>query len=810
MKKCLYFIEIVIFIVGFQLLDAAETSVDSCMIGVTSNASSQVGGRWRTAEGTLNVLFVLAQFPDDSFSVNNTTWPKGSAPTYMNDLVDTSWTGTPTPGSITDYFAQMSFNKLKFIGKTVSVTAPHSRQWYLDNNKKRWYIHKEIVEELDATWDFAEFDNWKYISDYNHSNTPDGVVDMVLFIWRNISNEFPNPKNVKGQLNFEHYGDMGYKDNIYVDNNQRRLKTKTIDGSGVTIINGYSKNIAYRLSIHEFAHHLLGYNDMHTGFGFWGMLSDFGTRCYVANAYERHRLGWINVIDVNNATQTLQKVTLGDYVTTGEAYRIEVDASSHKYFYLENHQRISSWDIPDQDGASGLYVLRQNGALGSNIDIVPADGRYQWSVAGFVDNPSSGSSVTRLPVFKRGVADPLYGYADTDKIPYVDENGKNKILQIEFYKDNNDNTVQKALYKGDAKDQFDLARNVFTPWSNSNSQISQNNATGFGFEVKDVVNGVDTLDLFVNTAENAAPAQPQNFIGATSSNGNPSLSWSANSEPDFSRYELWRSTTELSGYGKIADITNIATTSYQDTNCPSSLPEGKAFYKLRAVDSQNKTSVFTAVETIDVSPDMVQNFNISTASFGSTSRPKLTWTLNTENDMAGYQIERKIGSGNWTIPMNGNVSSSTSEFVDMEIVIGQHFNGQTASYRIRAYDLANLYSDYSPIRSINFNIMFEVGNRPIAKTIKNYNFYSNYPNPFNPSTEIAFDVPELSDVILEVYSLSGEKIASLIHGFKEKGSYRVTFDGANLASGIYINRFSALGQKSGKRFNAVKRMLLIK
>jgi len=187
MKKYLYLIEMIFVLLNGQVAQAGDSVVNNCMTGTTNNSSGQLGGRWKTAEGTLNVLFVFAQFPDDSFYVNDTQWPKGSAPAYMNDIVDPSWTGTPTPGSITDYFAQMSFNKLKFIGKTVSVTARHTRQWYLDNNKKRYDIHKEIVEDLDTTWDFAEFDNWKYNRDYNIVNTPDGTIDMVFFIWRNIS-----------------------------------------------------------------------------------------------------------------------------------------------------------------------------------------------------------------------------------------------------------------------------------------------------------------------------------------------------------------------------------------------------------------------------------------------------------------------------------------------------------------------------------------------------------------------------------------------------------------------------------------------
>jgi hypothetical protein len=85
-----------------------------------------------------------------------------------------------------------------------------------------------------------------------------------------------------------------------------------------------------------------------------------------------------------------------------------------------------------------------------------------------------------------------------------------------------------------------------------------------------------------------------------------------------------------------------------------------------------------------------------------------------------------------------------------------------------------------------------------------FNMYQNYPNPFNPSTTIQYDLPEDVKVVLEVYDIQGQKVKTLVNGFKEAGYYEVIFDGSHLASGLYIYKIKAAD------FSSSKRMLLIK
>jgi len=86
----------------------------------------------------------------------------------------------------------------------------------------------------------------------------------------------------------------------------------------------------------------------------------------------------------------------------------------------------------------------------------------------------------------------------------------------------------------------------------------------------------------------------------------------------------------------------------------------------------------------------------------------------------------------------------------------------------------------------------------------NYELSSNYPNPFNPTTQIRFGLPEANFVRLTVYDVTGREVARLIEAEVGAGYHAVTFDGANLASGVYLYRLEA------GDFIASRKMVLMK
>jgi len=64
--------------------------------------------------------------------------------------------------------------------------------------------------------------------------------------------------------------------------------------------------------------------------------------------------------------------------------------------------------------------------------------------------------------------------------------------------------------------------------------------------------------------------------------------------------------------------------------------------------------------------------------------------------------------------------------------------------------------------------------------------YPNYPNPFNPTTTINYQLPKPGLVTLKIYDILGREVATLENEQKDQGRYSVNFDASRLASGVYI------------------------
>ncbi|RMG43553.1 MAG: T9SS C-terminal target domain-containing protein [Methanobacteriota archaeon] len=108
------------------------------------------------------------------------------------------------------------------------------------------------------------------------------------------------------------------------------------------------------------------------------------------------------------------------------------------------------------------------------------------------------------------------------------------------------------------------------------------------------------------------------------------------------------------------------------------------------------------------------------------------------------------------------------------------------------------------------DVMFQVPTGPTGiepsenLVVKEFKLLGNYPNPFNPSTTIAFQIPKAEHVKLTVYNIAGEQVATLVNNYLEAGKYDVEFDARDLPSGIYFYQIQA------GEYQAVRRMALIK
>ncbi len=92
----------------------------------------------------------------------------------------------------------------------------------------------------------------------------------------------------------------------------------------------------------------------------------------------------------------------------------------------------------------------------------------------------------------------------------------------------------------------------------------------------------------------------------------------------------------------------------------------------------------------------------------------------------------------------------------------------------------------------------------IRKQSLEFRLYDNYPNPFNASTVISFELRVASDVKLIVYDVQGREVQSLVTGHLSLGYHKVVWNAEGFASGVYFARLESEG------FNQMHKLLLIK
>lgn len=138
-----------------------------------------------------------------------------------------------------------------------------------------------------------------------------------------------------------------------------------------------------------------------------------------------------------------------------------------------------------------------------------------------------------------------------------------------------------------------------------------------------------------------------------------------------------------------------------------------------------------------------------------------------------------------------------------EIVLSSRVWGDERHYEYDGETLVDAGSDwmmrvYGSIEDIDDVV--ELGDAIPAE----YSLAQAYPNPFNPSTSISFNVPRISDVQISVFNLVGQEVARVVDGNLKAGTHTAVWNAEGMASGVYFFRMNADG------FNAVRKVMLLK
>ncbi len=779
--------------------------------------SSAIGGQYKPERTDYNgipstaffpVLIVFVQFSDES-SINpnghGNNWLPGREPVFIDnlispvkrDIINGEWWNTYSESTerISDSWMEFSRGHMHIIGEAVSVVLPHPSTYYQIGDQGIEKMNDDMYEILkqDPNIYWPYYDKWRKNGDiYEYGQ--DYYIDMIYKLYRTKISGAGMPaggiaylyNSYQYTVNYPIYSSGG---NTYYINGGFG-----INGSGVTMFSPSNGEFVTSFSQHEHGHYL--YGGGHAPYGkMFGVMAETGLdECL--SPWESIKLGymtprmvdWVNVPP--NNLYTLDDYSSRNNNSEGKVLQIQM-FSTNEFFLIANRRSISTYDklmwgdtcmgdpyfnLGDKNYGKGLYIYHcasgyewngNNLGPASDIDMECADGLWNYTKNRNVQPDWDGQCITYLPFYEKtnpvvDTNDISYwgypGYRD----PFIARDGKSVNEYIGNYSVSlswfgiGERGSNQPCSLGIGKDK--IYTNISDYWTSREWQGDRWDAWNVGYnEIFSPYSSPSTID-WVGAISGI-------FIWYQSDNGNTA------------NLKIYRA-----GYNGQSESDILAIT-------PPSRPKG-----------------------VGIGIDCNQ---------GGFVHPKITWWHNTEPDMLRgdgtkqYIIQKSTSDNNHlpltyydlvtvNIPANQN-----AEFYDSEVWIdctdGVPIQIGYARYRVIAKDI---YNDVSVPSDFASTAMFR--NRQIGDNFLNpntvsrtYNLYQNYPIPFNPATQIKFEIPKDEQVSLKIFDITGREVYS-IDEFMTAGIHSITFDGSRFASGIYIYRM-----ETGS-FKVTKKMVLIK
>ena len=214
--------------------------------------------------------------------------------------------------------------------------------------------------------------------------------------------------------------------------------------------------------------------------------------------------------------------------------------------------------------------------------------------------------------------------------------------------------------------------------------------------------------------------------------------------------------------------------------------------------------------------------NLDTTSNGNWVNPDDT-VLNQNNNpivipFRIYDVTNELIHATYRIFENFNTRNQKWDWAEPIILQPTNATDATTTYEIK-FDFSQnplpgegdtLYIISNKTITSNDVFRFAIGNNEVINSVKDktipnkYYLSQNFPNPFNPTTTINYQLEKIGFVSIKVYNILGQEVTALVNEVKSPGKYNITFNASSLASGVYIYRLTI------NNFVAVKKMELIK
>ncbi|MCF7902161.1 MAG: T9SS type A sorting domain-containing protein, partial [Candidatus Marinimicrobia bacterium] len=313
--------------------------------------------------------------------------------------------------------------------------------------------------------------------------------------------------------------------------------------------------------------------------------------------------------------------------------------------------------------------------------------------------------------------------------------------------------------------------------------------------------------FYVNTVND--PPEPVVLVTPTANSVEvtltPEFYWEVGVDPDPGDslfYELWIDTTSY-----FTNSMTIETSEHQLTLETPLMDNSEYFWKVIIADASGATvesdtmRFWTNTELEPPNPfDLVSPADLTQ---GLTTTPEFIWQVATDNDPQDYAVYMLVIAADSEFV---SILQTIETLVDTEYTLESALTNDTQYWwKVIAMDTDSLTTE-SPVQS--FTVGY-VTTEPEAAIPTKFALHTNYPNPFNPTTTIRYDLPERSTVSLVIYNQLGQPIRTLVNSEQLAGFQSVMWDGRNnvgqqVGTGIYFYQINA-----GK-FNQTRKMILLK
>ena len=398
------------------------------------------------------------------------------------------------------------------------------------------------------------------------------------------------------------------------------------------------------------------------------------------------------------------------------------------------------------------------------------------------------------------------GDGDSD-LAYGGVTGTSRFVDVESNEGNN--IFNELINPVDGTDEFTgvFTRSViFGDYDNDGDLdiLVQGEQSGF----------IANVTLYQNTTNhsNAAPSAPTNMSVVRTSTG-VRLFWEASTDDatpsEGLNYNLRIGTTPggseitapMSIVGGENDGQRLIPSRgmIQGTNARMNLPNGTYYWSVQAIDPGHKGSAFSAEQMFEVTDFVAAPpaaFNLLSPADGveglGATPSEFTW----EPAMDAVDLPEEVS---YIFELSDD--NAFANKLDSVTVIGDTTYSTIASlddgtyyWRVSATNSSDLttWGSESDVTPFTFTIGQAVSTDEGPGGIPTeFSLGQNFPNPFNPTTNISFSLPRASEVSINVFNILGQQVATAFQGNRAAGTHTITFDASSLSSGVYIYQLRA-------------------